>query len=89
MLTELAILRKLDHINIIKLDDIFFHNCFYYIVTEFCEGGTLLDALASQKICSEKDVSKIMMQVLSAVSYIHQFRIAHLDLKLENIVLVK
>lgn len=29
------------------------------------------------------------MQVLSAVSYIHQFKIAHLDLKLENIVLVQ
>lgn len=54
MLSEVSLLKKLDHINIIKLDDIFFNNNFYYIVTEFCEGGTLLDALVRKKIKSEK-----------------------------------
>lgn len=31
----------------------------------------------------------IMLQVLSALKYMHSFRILHRDIKLENIVLVK
>lgn len=31
----------------------------------------------------------LMKQIISAVSYMHQMKVAHRDLKLDNIVLVK
>lgn len=79
----------MDHINIIKLYDVFFHKSFFYVVTEYCQGGSLLDALQKQQVKSEKEVLLIMRQIMSAVSYMHKINIAHRDLKLQNIVLVK
>lgn len=42
----------MDHINIIKLYDVFFFNNFFYVVTEYCDGGNLLTALQKQQIKS-------------------------------------
>jgi serine/threonine protein kinase len=59
------------------------------VVTEYCQGGNLLEALQKQKIKSEKEVAMLMKQIVSAITYMHQMNIAHRDLKLDNIVLVK
>ena len=59
------------------------------MVTEYCQGGNLLEALQKQKIKSEKEVAMLMKQIVSAITYMHQMNIAHRDLKLDNIVLVK
>lgn len=67
----------------------FFYNNFFYVVTEYCQGGNLLEALQKQKIKSEKEVAMLMKQIVSAITYMHQMNIAHRDLKLDNIVLVK
>ena len=40
---EIELLKKLDHPNIIKLYDLFLFDGNYYVVTEFCEGGSLQD----------------------------------------------
>lgn len=40
---EIELLKKLDHPNIIKLYDLFLFDGTYYVVTEFCEGGSLQD----------------------------------------------
>lgn len=42
----------MDHINIIKLYDVFYYKNFFYVVTEFCEGGSLLQALQNRQIQS-------------------------------------
>lgn len=39
--SELNILKNLDHPNIIKVYDVYFTEEFYYVVTEYCSGGTL------------------------------------------------
>jgi serine/threonine protein kinase len=38
---------------------------------------------------SENMIRDIMTQLLSAVKYMHNFKVLHRDIKLENIVLVK
>lgn len=57
-------------------------------MTELCEGGDLLHYVNANKM-TEKIMKNIMIQLLSAVSYMHSFKIFHRDIKLENIVLVK
>jgi len=39
------------------------------------------------KAFSERTAAKIMIQILSAISYCHKRNIVHRDLKLENLVL--
>jgi len=38
---EISILRELDHVNIVKLEDIKITKNHYYLVMEYCNGGTL------------------------------------------------
>eukprot|EP00598_Pedospumella_elongata_P002477 CAMPEP_0184981204 /NCGR_PEP_ID=MMETSP1098-20130426/11028_1 /TAXON_ID=89044 /ORGANISM="Spumella elongata, Strain CCAP 955/1" /LENGTH=628 /DNA_ID=CAMNT_0027504749 /DNA_START=246 /DNA_END=2132 /DNA_ORIENTATION=- len=86
--TEIAILKSLDHPNIIKLQDVFFGKRSVYIVTDLCRGGELFELLNSGKnqgfVFREDRASKLMRDMLSAVNYLHENGIVHRDLKLEN-----
>lgn len=80
-------LLKLDHPNIIKLYEIVQSEDTYYIVTEYCDGGTLTDYLNKHKRAKgEKFAKEVMTKLLSAVKYLHSKNIIHRDLKLDNIV---
>ena len=61
----------------------------YYLVTELCEGGDLLDELDRRETgtLAEQDVAIVINALLSCVNYFHQRNIVHRDLKLENILL--
>eukprot|EP00826_Nyctotherus_ovalis_P055974 TRINITY_DN748_c0_g12_i1.p1 TRINITY_DN748_c0_g12~~TRINITY_DN748_c0_g12_i1.p1 ORF type:complete len:315 (-),score=82.99 TRINITY_DN748_c0_g12_i1:766-1710(-) len=89
LMQEIAILKSLDHPNIVKLNEFFNDERYYYLVTEFVEGGELFDEIAKRGSLSEKVASHIMRQLLSAVVYCHKRKIVHRDLKPENILIVK
>lgn len=61
----------------------------YYIITDYCQGGDLLDELEKREdgTLPEKDAAVVINALLSCVNYCHQRGIAHRDLKLENILL--
>lgn len=86
--TEIAILKCVDHPNIIKLQDVFFGKRSVYIVTDLCRGGELFELLNSGKnqgfVFREDRASKLMRDMISAVHYLHSKGIVHRDLKLEN-----
>ena len=42
IINEYHLLKQLDHPNVIKLYDMFKNDDHYYVVTELCEGGSLL-----------------------------------------------
>ena len=87
-LKETEILKRLSHPNILKCYEILEDESKYYIVTEYCEGGTLFDRLAKLNTFPEEEVAEIMFQLLSAVSYLHSSKIVHRDLRPENIFLL-
>ena len=50
-------------------------------------GGTLFDQLKRQNTLKEPDAIDIVRQAAQAVKYLHDNRIAHRDIKPQNIVL--
>ena len=88
---EITILRKLHHKNIVRLEDLKKTANHYYVIMEYCNGGTLTECLEKYKNIhhspfTEEIVQHIMRQIVSAINYIHDLRIIHRDLKLDNIL---
>jgi serine/threonine protein kinase len=91
-LNEIEILKNLNHPNIMQLVEIKSSHNNIYLITEYCNGGTLSDNLTlHQKMhkspLPEKTVIYLMKQIADAVHYLHERRIIHRDLKMENILL--
>lgn len=89
---EIMILKKVKHPNIVKLFDVKVKKDYIYLVMEYCNGGSLSDALNNYlnkygAPFSEELVRYLMKQILSGVEYLHKHGIIHRDLKLENILL--
>lgn len=84
---EIGIMKRCDHENIIK-----FYGCYedtdhVYIATEYARGGELFNHIVKRRRYSETDTRAMVKQILSALCYLHQNRVAHLDLKPENLLL--
>mmetsp|Transcript_31223 Transcript_31223/g.45610 ORF Transcript_31223/g.45610 Transcript_31223/m.45610 type:complete len:512 (-) Transcript_31223:284-1819(-) len=79
---EIECLKDLDHPYIVKCIETFEHGGNVFIVMERCFGGDLF----ARDPYSEKEASRIISQLLSAVSYMHSRNIIHRDLKFENIM---
>ena len=88
---EIAILKAINHPNIVKLYEVKETSKFYYLVTEYCNGGGLSDCLEeyeekNNKPFPEELVQYLMRQIVSALRYLHKKTILHRDLKLDNIL---
>eukprot|EP00485_Elphidium_margaritaceum_P001610 CAMPEP_0202689094 /NCGR_PEP_ID=MMETSP1385-20130828/4437_1 /ASSEMBLY_ACC=CAM_ASM_000861 /TAXON_ID=933848 /ORGANISM="Elphidium margaritaceum" /LENGTH=633 /DNA_ID=CAMNT_0049344181 /DNA_START=36 /DNA_END=1937 /DNA_ORIENTATION=+ len=86
-LKEVKLLKKLAHPHILNYFDCFMDNSAYYIATDYCSGGTLLDKIIRMApFFSEKKASEYIRIILGAVSYMHSLNIVHRDLKAQNVV---
>lgn len=91
LLYEIDILSKLNHKNIVKFCGLKKTVNHWYLITEFCNGGSILDNLKKYMILynrpfTEEIVQYLMKQIVSALSYLHFNKIIHRDLKLDNIL---
>ena len=91
-LDEIEILKTLNHKNIIKLETIRQSQNNFYIICEYYNGGGLYDCLKQYKIrygrpFPENIVQHFMRQIIDALVYLHQRKIIHRDLKLENLLI--
>lgn len=86
-LKEAKIMKILDHPHIIKYFECFEDlNC-VYVSMEYCQGGDLYSEIKKISRFNEETSAEIMVQLLSAVQYLHEKNIVHRDLKLQNILL--
>jgi calcium-dependent protein kinase len=82
---EVAIMRSIDHPNIVKLVESFQRDESTYLVVELCQGGQLLSHLmAKGELLSEQKV--VIQQILRGTQYLHTHSIIHRDLKPENVL---
>mmetsp|Transcript_10980 Transcript_10980/g.21858 ORF Transcript_10980/g.21858 Transcript_10980/m.21858 type:complete len:571 (-) Transcript_10980:69-1781(-) len=86
---EIAILKALDHPNIVRLEEVYETPDHMFLILELCTGGEMLDRLNSQKgfHYSEKHAAEYVKIMVNAIRYIHEHNITHRDLKLENFLL--
>eukprot|EP00753_Platysulcus_tardus_P001367 PLAT11303.1.p1 GENE.PLAT11303.1~~PLAT11303.1.p1 ORF type:complete len:444 (+),score=176.33 PLAT11303.1:67-1332(+) len=84
---EIAVMKSLDHPNIVSMVDFFETRKMYYIVMELISGGELFDYLVEQERFTEKRARHIFLQFCDTVSYCHRLGIVHRDLKPENLLL--
>ena len=89
---SIIILKNLNHSNIIKIQDIKKSKKHYFVMLEFCNGGDLSKALEKYikkygKPFDEKIVQHFMKQIINAFKYIHEKKIIHRNITLDNILL--
>ncbi|XP_054506372.2 calcium/calmodulin-dependent protein kinase type IV-like isoform X3 [Agelaius phoeniceus] len=84
--TEIGVLLRLSHPNIIKLKEIFETPSEIALVLELVTGGELFDRIVERGFYSERDAANVVKQILEAVSYLHENGVVHRDLKPENLL---
>ena len=54
---EMKIIKQLNHKNIIKVNEIFENNEYYFIIMEYCERGELFDYIVEKERLNEEESS--------------------------------
>ena len=76
---------QMSHQNIMKIYSEGVWNKRPYLVLEYLKGQTLLDKIEYYTKFSVKEACEIMIQLLDAISYTHEHKIIHRDIKPQNI----
>lgn len=76
-LDEIKILQSLKHPNIITPLETCRDENYLYLVTEYCEGGTLFERIIRNKKISENIARDYVKQILSGLCYCHNKGVAH------------
>ena len=87
-LSEIKLIKELDHPHIIKTYDYCTDDNFLYISLEYCENGTLHKFLDKRPL-KEIHCKLYFSQIISAIKYLNNKHILHRDLKPQNILLDK
>uniref|UniRef100_A0A673YQ26 Si:ch73-60h1.1 n=1 Tax=Salmo trutta TaxID=8032 RepID=A0A673YQ26_SALTR len=84
--TEIGVLLRLSHPNIIRLKEIFETETDIALILELVTGGELFDRIVERGYYSERDAAHVIKQILEAVAYLHENGVVHRDLKPENLL---
>ncbi|XP_039666657.1 obscurin isoform X10 [Perca fluviatilis] len=86
VLREYQLLKRLHHPHLVQLHTAYFTSCYLVLVEELCPGRELLYSLATRDLYAETHIAELLVQILSAVDYLHSRRVIHLDLKSDNML---
>lgn len=84
---EVRILQSLKHTNIVQVKDLIFDEHFIYLILEYCPNGELFNFISVNGLLEIDFARRLFIQIVDAISFIHERGIAHRDIKPENILL--
>ena len=98
--SEIEVLNKLDHNNVIKYFSSDTKDQIYYIKMEYCQYGDLYSILKDYKLSNFRlrntfngfegsFIKKFLKDTVNAISYVHGLNIIHRDIKLHNFLVKK
>ena len=87
--TEFKAFLSLKHENIVEVYEIVEAEEYAFVLMEFAEFGDVFEYIMNNGLLSVESTLSVFAQVLSAVQYCHEHKIAHSDIKLENVLLSK
>lgn len=64
-------MNQLDHPNIIKLYEVFEDNINISLVLQYCDGGDVYKRLIEKNFFPEDQARKFFIQIMQAISYLH------------------
>ncbi|RCV45502.1 hypothetical protein SEVIR_9G463200v4 [Setaria viridis] len=89
LLSEVDILRRIRHPNVIALHDSIKDHGRIYLILEYCRGGDLHGYLQRHKRVSETVAKHFIRQLASGLQMLRDNNVVHRDLKPQNILLVE
>ena len=84
---EVSLLSKLDSKYIIKVYECFMSNNKYYLITDHCKYGSLIQKLENKKVYNENQIRYIVLQVLKAIKYLTSNNYLHIEISPEKILI--
>ena len=85
--TELAVMSKLKHPNILHLYEYLETSNNFYLVIDYCNNGDLLHHVTKNQYLGEEESIYFLMQIMNGFRELHKYKIMHRDFKLANIFL--
>lgn len=84
--TEVGIMKKIDHPNIISLYQVIETEQNVFLIMELAEGHDLVEWIGQTGLLHEGLARKIFSQIVHAMCYCHNLGVVHRDLKPDNIM---
>ena len=84
---EIFFSKILSHNNILKLIDIYESSLYIFIIMENFKGEFLSSYMNKNKILEESEALKIFSKIISAMIYLHNMNICHLNINLDSILI--
>jgi serine/threonine protein kinase len=69
--TELEILQKVDHPNLLKLHEVYRDEHHFHLVTEHCPGGELFSFIERKGSLHDQDAAGITLKLVLALKHLH------------------
>lgn len=87
ILSEIDLLKNLNHINIVKYHGFIQKSHNLYIILEYCSHGSLKNLISRGNGLAESKARSFVKQTLNGLNYLHEQGVIHRDIKAANLLL--